>query len=79
MSYQVQGGAIPHQALHSGSDPTPILELSLGLQAGWHPPNKQRLGQGLDQHAVMSARSRPCPLMALGSTLVGLLSAYQSH
>ena len=79
MSYQVQGGTTPHQALHSGSDPTLILELSLGLQAGWHPPNKQRSGKGLDQHAVVSARSRPCPLMVVGNTLVGLLPPYQSH
>ena len=61
MSYQVQGGRIPHQALHSGSDPTPILEFSLGLQAGWYPPSKQKSGQGLGQHAVVS----PCKELSL--------------
>ena len=30
----------------------------------------RRSGQGLDQHTVTSARSRPCPLTVVGSTLV---------
>ena len=79
MSYQVQGGRIPHQALHSGSDPTPILEFSFFRRDGILQVSKNQGKVWVSMLLCLHARSCPCPLTVVGGTLVGRLPPCQSH